>query len=339
MMINGKDKWKSVGKVGEVTKAVAQGREEEIKRKIRRGLYDYEEDIILADLEREYIKYVEETKQLRTSRKRKEQIRTLKAYFQDKTLNGITPGDIDDYKSFRLKNVKPATANRELATLRHIFNLAKRNKKFYGDNPVSIAGLLREDNHRDRVLTPDEEERLMSSSSDHLRPILAMALNTGMRKGEILSLTWNNVDFDNNLFIINASNNKSKKVKRIPINSFLKKMLLEYKLKNQTVSEYVFLSDDNKPLKDIKTAFKNACRRVNIKGLRFHDLRHTAGTRMLESIVNIVAISEILGHSSIDITKRRYLHPDYSVREAVEKLALFNNNRSQILSHVVKDNL
>jgi integrase len=336
IMINGKDKWESVGKVGEVTKAVAQRREDEIKRKIRRGVYDYEDDLTLKDIENEYIRYVEETKQLRTSRKRKEQLRTLKSYFQDKILNRITPGDIDDYKSFRLKNVKPATVNRELATLRHIFNLARRNKKFYGDNPVSIAGLLSEDNHRDRVLIPDEEERLMSNSSDHLKPILATALNTGMRRGEILSLTWNNVDFDNNLFIINASNNKSKKTKRIPINSYLKTMLLELKFRNQIaneVNEYVFLGDDNKPLKDIKTAFKNACRRARVEGLRFHDLRHTAGTRMLESNVNIVAISEILGHSSIDITKKRYLHPDNSLREAVEKLALFKKTCSQIRSH------
>ena len=339
IMVNSRDKWESVGKVGEVTKAVAQRREDEIKRKIRRGVYEYEDNITLADLEHDYIKYVEQTKQLRTSRKRKEQLRTLKAYFQDKTLYRITPGDIDDYKAFRLKNVRPATVNRELATLRHIFNLAKRNKKFYGDNPVSIAGLLSEDNHRERVLTPDEEERLMTESSDHLKPILVMALNTGMRKGEILSLTWNNVDFDNNLFIINASNNKSKKTKRIPINSYLKTMLLELKLKNQVTSENVFLGDDNKPIKDIKTAFKNACRRANISGLRFHDLRHTAGTRMLESNVNIVAISEILGHSSIDITKRRYLHPDNSLREAVEKLALFNKSCSQIRSQEKIDNL
>lgn len=220
-----------------------------------------------------------------------------------------------------------------------MFNLAKRNKKFYGDNPVSIAGLLSEDNHRDRVLTSDEEERLMTESSDHLRPISITALNTGMRRGEIISLTWSNVDFDNNLFIINASKNKSKRGKRVPINSYLKKILLELKLRNQAKSEYVFLGDDNKPVKDIKTAFNNACRRARIEGLRFHDLRHTAGTRMLESGVNIVAISEILGHSSIDVTKKRYLHPDNSLRDAVEKLALFNKSCSQNCSQQKTDTL
>ncbi|MDA2920700.1 site-specific integrase [Desulfobacterota bacterium AH_259_B03_O07] len=239
----------------------------------------------------------------------------------------------------RQEKLKPSSINRELSTLRHIINYAKRNKKFYGENPVTVSGLMTEDNQRDRILTPDEETRLMDHSAPHLKPILVTALNTGMRKGEILSLKWDCVDFDNNLFIINAPNNKRKKVKRIPINSYLKKVLLELKLKNQAISEFVFLGDDNKPVKDIKTAFNNACRRTNIKGLRFHDLRHTAGTRMLESDVNIVAISEVLGHSSIDITKKRYLHPDNLLRHAVEKLAVFNNDCSQIRSQENQDHL
>ncbi|MDA2921308.1 site-specific integrase [Desulfobacterota bacterium AH_259_B03_O07] len=337
--MNGRIKWESVGKVGIVTKTVAQRKLERIKRKIRMGLYEYEDNVTLESLEDGYIKYVKNTKNLRTWKKRKEQLRTLKTFFQDKTLNRITPGDIDDYKSFRLKDVKPASVNRELATLRHIFNLAKRDKKFYGDNPVSVSGLLSEDNHRDRILTPDEETRLMDHSAPHLQPILFTALNTGMRKGEILSLKWDCVDFDNNLFIITALNNKGKKTKRIPINSYLRKMILELKLKNSSKSEYVFLGDTEAPIKNISTAFNNACWRANIKGLRFHDLRHTAGTRMLESNVNIVAISEILGHSSIDITKKRYLHPDNSLRDAVEKLANFNNNCSKNCSNENRDNL
>ena len=66
----------------------------------------------------------------------------------------------------------------------------------------------------------------------------------------------------------------------------------------------------------------------NIEGLGFHDLRHTTGTRMLESGVDIVAISEILGHASIELTRKRYLHPGNSLRDAVEKLGNFSENRS-----------
>jgi hypothetical protein len=179
MKVNGKDKWESVGKVGEVTKAVAQMKEDQTKRKIRRGIYEYEGNVALENIEEEYIEHVRDIKQNRTWKGEQEHLKTLKAFFKDKTIDKITPKDIDDYKTFRRKTVTPATVNRDLATLRHVFNLARRWKKFYGENPVSVAGLMTENNQRDRVLTPDEEERLMSSSSDHLKPILAAALNTG----------------------------------------------------------------------------------------------------------------------------------------------------------------
>ena len=200
---------------------------------------------------------------------------------------------------------------------------------YYGENPVSISGLLTEDNQRDKVLTPEKEERLLACSAEHLMPILITALNTGMRKGEILSLKWSYVDFENNMLIIDALNNKSKRVKRISINKVLSTMLRELKLKNQKLSDYVLLGDDDKPIKDVKTAFLNACRRANIHRLRFHDLRHTAGTHMVESGVGIVAISKILGHSNVEITMKRYLHPEDSLRDAAEKLAIFNETCSK----------
>ncbi len=287
------------------------------------GISEYE-DITLEELEKDYIRYVKDIKKLRTWKKREEHLHTLKAFFKNKILRDTTPKDIEDFKSSRLETLKPATVNRELSTLRNIINLAKRWKKYYGENPVSVSGLLTEDNQRDRILSFEEEERLLAHSADHLKPILITALNTGMRRGEMLSLKWNNVDFDNNIFIITAINNKSKKIKRVPINSLLRKMLLELKVENQKKSEFVFLNDDDNPVKDIKTAFLNACMRAGISGLRFHDLRHTAGTRMSESGVGIVAISKILGHSSVELTMKRYLHPEDSLREAVEKLADLN---------------
>jgi len=339
-VINGKETWKSAGKVGEITKTVAQKMLEDIKRNIRMGIYQYDvKNITLESLEKDYIDYIRNIKQLRTWKNRSEHINTLKKFFSDKQLINYTSKDIDDYKAFRLQSIKPATVNRELSTLRHIFNLAKRWKKFFGDNPVSVSGLLREDNLRKRVLSIDEEERLFQSSSQHLRPIITTALYTGLRKSEILGMTWGNVDFINNIIIIPSFNNKSKKEKTVPLSSILRKLLLELKLKNSSVSEYVFLDNKANNIKSIKTAFNNACRRSGIEGLVFHDLRHTAGTRMLEAGVGIVEISEILGHSSIELTRRRYLHPNKSLRDAVEKLANFNQDRSQIRSHEINEGL
>jgi integrase len=255
-VINGKETWKSAGKVGEITKTVAQKMLEDIKRSIRMGTYQYDvKNITLESLEKDYINYVKNISQIRTWDKRVEHMNTLKAFFGDKELINYTSKDIDDFKSYRLKKVKPATVNRELASLRHIFNQAKRWKKFFGDNPVSVSGLLREDNLRKRVLSLDEEERLLQSSSQHLIPIIMTALYTALRRSEILSLVWENVDFNNNIIIITTSNNKSKKEKTVPLNSALRKLLLELKLKNSSVSEYVFLDNKGNNIKGIKTAF------------------------------------------------------------------------------------
>jgi len=327
-VINGKETWKSAGKVGEITKTVAQKILEDIKRNIRMGTYQFDvKNVNLESLEKDYIDYVKNIRQIRTWDKRVEHMNTLKAFFGDKELINYTSKDIDDFKSL------PATVNRELASLRHIFNQAKRWKKFFGDNPVSVSGLLREDNLRKRVLSLDEEERLLQSSSQHLIPIIMTALYTALRRSEILSLVWENVDFNNNIIIITTSK------KTVPLSSALRKLLLELKLKNSSVSEYVFLDNKGNNIKGIKTAFNNACNRAGIKDLHFHDLRHTAGTRMLESGVGIVEISEILGHSSIELTRKRYLHPNKSLRDAVEKLANFNKDRSQIRSHEINEGL
>jgi len=329
--VNGRDIWRSVGKVGEVTKTLAQRRLEEEKKKLRMGIHDYK-DVTLEELEEDYLKYLAEVKELRSWRGRAQHLNKLKSFFKGKKLTQITPKDVDELKLYLRKGREPATVNRYLSTLRQVFNLAKRWKMYYGENPVSLSGLLTEDNQRNRVLTLEEETRLLASSAEHLKPILITALNTGMRRGEILSLKWSDVDFENNMLIINALNNKSKRVKRIPLNHVMSTMLKELKLKNQKLSEYVFLSDDGKNLKDIKTAFLNACRRAEIQGLRFHDLRHTAGTRMQESGVGIVEITKILGNTSLEMTMKRYVHPEDSLRSAVDKLADFNkdcsNNRS-----------
>jgi integrase len=201
-------------------------------------------------------------------------------------------------------------------------SVAKRESKFFGINPVSISRLLPENNQVERILTLDEEERLVNASGEYLRPIILTALNAAMRKGEIISLKWGNVDFENGIITLEHTNTKSKKTRRIPINSKLRQLLLEQKLKSGG-SEYVFLSSHGTPYgrhDSLKGAFERACKLSSIKGFRFHDLRHTAATRMIERGVSIVAVNKILGHADLKTTMR-YAHPDDSLKDAVEKLA------------------
>lgn len=322
--VNGKDKWESLGKVGEITKTIAEAILSERKKQIRLGAYDMMTAKIptIDDFSKEYIDYVKNVKKKRSWKKDEVILCRINNYFGNKRLNEINPKDIDEYKDYLLnKGFKPASVNRELSCMKYMYNLAKRWKKFFGDNPVSQVEFLDEGEGITRILTQEEENRLLNESPMYLRNIIIAALNTGMRKMEILSLKWEFVNLDKNTITINQSNTKSKKTRMIPISSYLRKILLEQKLLCGG-SEYVFPNDSgDSHITDIKRSFSTACKKAEITGFRFHDLRHTAGTRMIESGVNVVLVSKILGHSDINLTVKRYIHPEDSLRDAVEKLA------------------
>jgi integrase len=278
----------------------------------------------LNEFKNEYIAYVRDVKQKRSWKRDRELLDPLCKLFGNRKLSDITAKDLEDFKLIRLQEVSPATVNRSLSVLRHLLNIAKRWKKFFGENPVSIVGMLEENNQVERILTFEEETKLLDSAISYLRPIITTALNTGMRRGEILNLRWSDVDLANNLITVNQTNSKSKKAKKVYINPELKKVILELRLKSAG-NEYVFIDNKGNHLREIKNGFHAACRRAGIKGLRFHDLRHTAATRMIEGGASIVAVSKALGHSDIRTTMR-YTHIEDSVRDAFEILA---QNRSQ----------
>lgn len=196
--------------------------------------------------------------------------------------------------------------------------------------------MLEENNQIERILTIEEEKRLLDSSITYLKPIILTALNTGMRRGEILNLKWSEVDFANNSIMVSQTNSKSKKARKVYINSTLKRLLLELKLKSAG-NEFVFLDEGN-PLREIKNGFKAACRRAGIQGLRFHDLRHTAATRMIEAGASIVAVNKILGHSDIKTTMR-YTHPEDSVKDALEYLSKFSQTTTKITTTEIADKI
>jgi len=155
-------------------------------------------------------------------------------------------------------------------------------------------------------------------TSEELRPALIVALNTGMRKNEILSLRWRDVDFVKGF--IHIADSKSGRSRDIPMNGLVFETL--HAMARQR--EFVFENRETRTrIMDVKTAFHGACRRAEIKGVRFHDLRHTAASRMVEAGIDLVTVSKILGHSSIQMTMR-YAHPTpENMRLAVRKLGEF----------------
>ena len=247
-------------------------------------------------------------------------LRRLKPYFGSSRLSDITTEKVEDYKSERLSGgLKNSSVNRELSCLRKIFNKAI-DWGYASNNPVRRVEFLSENESlRERVLTEDEESRLFESISPHLRLILMVALNTGMRKGEIFNLKWEDIDFESRK--IRISKSKSGRGRTIPMNSILFSLLSGLKSQNGK-TEFVFTNPETgKPYIDIKKAFNGACKRAGIKNLHFHDLRHTFASRLIKRGVDLIIAKELLGHSSV-VTTQRYLHSQAREKmEAVETLS------------------
>jgi integrase len=258
-------------------------------------------------------------------------LNSLKAFFRGKCLQDIGAEDVERYKAKRKaeiseatgRQIAPATVNRETTCLKTLFNKAVEWGRIE-TNPAQRVKKFREANPKERILNRDEARRLIAEVAPHIRPVLILALNTGMRKAEILSLKWKDVDFVKGFIFIGDS--KSGKSRTIPMNGLVFNTLRGMEKR----SDYVFFNPETKShVQDIKTGFKAACRRAEIKGLRIHDLRHTAASWMVEAGVDLVTVSRILGHSSIQMTMR-YAHPTpENMRRAVEKLAEITDQTRQ----------
>jgi integrase len=242
-------------------------------------------------------------------------LRPLKPFFAGKYLYMIKPLEVEQYKAKRIKEVSPATVNRELACLKHMFTMAIQWEKAEA-NPVKKVKLFRENNQRVRYLETEEAERLIKNCQDYTRRIVEIALNTGMRKGEILGLKWKDIDFRRG--IIYLLNTKNSERREVPINSIVKQALISQPKHKD--SPYVFCNKNGKPYRDIRKSFVAALNKSDIISFRFHDLRHTFASHLVMSGVDLNTVRELLGHKSLRMTLRySHLSPAHKQR-AVEVL-------------------
>ena len=156
-------------------------------------------DPALPDFVPQYISYCRDIIEKRSWDRDEQSLRFLTAFFGPVRLSEITPATCIQYQQHRKKEGRSnRTVNLELACLRHLINVARLQGFHAGDNPVSKVRFLEVQMTKDRVLSKAEEDRLMAASPAFLRDILTCALQTGMRRAEILFLVWENIDFDNN---------------------------------------------------------------------------------------------------------------------------------------------
>lgn len=237
----------------------------------------------------------------------KNSLKHLKPYFKNKYLSSITPELVEGYKAFRKGQVSPASINRELALLKTIMAKAVEWKRI-AVNPIAGKAVKKFDEGEQemRFLTADEARRLVNAATGPLKPFLIIALNTGMRRNEILTLRWENLDIDKGEIVVRPEVSKSKKRRVVPMNGEVTATLLKIDKRGP----YVFFNRETKKnIHDIKGPFRTARAKAKIKGrLRVHDLRHTAASWMVADGTDIITIKEILGHASV-VTTQRYCHP------------------------------
>ena len=248
-------------------------------------------------------------------------LKHLRPFFGQDTLAEVTPKGIVQYKAKRYQDgVKPATINRELALMKHAFNLAIKEWEWAKQNPVSRVSFEQEDNKRDRWLSQEEEGRLLPTCVPWVWEIVMTALHTGMRMGEILSLRWDTVDLFRRTVTILHSKNGDKRT--IPLNGNMFALLKE-KLKDRvSSSEWIFPSQagTKRDGHGLRRAFRKALKMATIQDFHFHDLRHTFATRLVQAGVDLYKVQKLLGHRSPVMTQRYAHHCSESLREGVNVL-------------------
>jgi integrase len=285
------------------------------KGQIAEGKFDIAQTrtpILFEKLADRYLQYSKDNK--RSWRRDFWCIKHLSDFFENKLLSQVTPWLIEKYKSDRKTQVKPATVNRELDTLRNMLNMAV-TWNLIDSSPYKGIKHFRVNNTNLRIVSEDEFQKLYAAASPILRPVLLAAVMTGMRKGEIFNLEWAEVNFKEGFILVRDSKNYESRT--ITLHPKLREVLLTLRDKSQ--SEYVF-----EGRKSTTHSWGTALKKSGIPHCRFHDLRHTFATRLVMKGADLVTVQELMGHKNITMTKR-YSHPTPEhKKQAVERLDFEN---------------
>lgn len=235
-------------------------------------------------------------------------IEKLKAFFGNRYLHEITPLLIRQYQSKRqeqdtYRKTKPSVGyiNRELACLKCMFSQAIE-WEYATKNPVKKIKFKKENNSRTRFLEKEELQELLKHCHPVLRSIVLVAVNTGMRRDEIRTLKWRDVDVLRGFATLYKT--KNGEGRNVPLNRTAKEAIMA--VPKHPNSPYIFCNSRGK-LYNFRVSFIKALEKAKISDFKFHDLRHTAASYLAMAGVDLNTIREILGHKSMSMVLR-YAH-------------------------------
>lgn len=281
--------------------------------------------VFFEDFAWEYIK-MHVRVNLKGKRNQEYIIKRLITVFKGRRLDQINPLMIRQYVAKRLEGVRPATVNRWLQTIKSMFSRAIEWGMFHGANPAAGIKNVPQNNSRCRWLTEAEQDRLLACCTEKLtRVVVLVALKTGMRWGEIISLKWkqtpysNYVDFEKNVIVIHESMTKTQRSRHIPLISVVRWTLEA--MERVPGNDNIFLNPKTaKPFGSFKRSFHASLKRAGIVDFRFHDLRHTFASQLVRNGVDLYTVQRILGHTTPQMTQR-YAHlGEDQMRAAIQKI-------------------
>jgi len=265
-------------------------------------------------------------------------LETLVDRFGNKHIQAITHSDVERFKLDRLRSkLAIASVNRELELLRSVLNFAKRSG-WLSKTPFEMGLPLinkADETKRTRVMSREEEDRLLLACHDrreHLKAIIIALVDTGMRFGELKTLRWSDVCLPDRAIYIRAINTKTAKRRTVPITDRL-------------AFELERLYSDDKAERDalvfgietsVKKAWKAACKEAEVTGLRIHDLRATAITRLIALGMPVAEVGKISGHSQISTLFAHYLRatPE-TIQRAAELLNRMHNPEPEMATEYI----
>jgi integrase len=253
-----------------------------------------------------------------------DRLKLILPYFANFEIVRINRNAIRQYRAFRhsKRKLTETTINRDIEALRHILFWAV-DEGYLPSNPLARLKLERPRRKKRPVMSLEEEGKLLAHAASHLQHIIICALDTGMRRGEILAQLWQDIDFNRCLLSVTRSKTAGGESREIP----LTKRLFDLLSKEPQTQGHIF-TFAGRPLHRIKTAWKAAVRRAGIKPYRFKDLRATFNSRLIEAGVIKDVRKELMGHSRNEDTNDLYSHIELPLlREAIAKLETWHSQQ------------
>jgi integrase len=229
----------------------------------------------------------------------------LRAFLRDQAelvgrrMATLKPEDFENFRDRRLKKVAPGTVKRELNLLHAIIENSRRRLGLV-ENPVSPVRRPTVRDARDVRLAPGDEERLFAaidaeSRNPWLKPSIILAVETAMRKGELLALRWENIDLDNRVAFL--PDTKTGKARKVPLSS---RAIATLRALPRSLNGRVLATTSE----GLKCAFERARKRAGMEHFNFHDLRHEAASRLFERGWNVMEVAAVTGHADLQSLKR-----------------------------------